>query len=282
MGREVQLGGPLGGPLGGALGLRPSSGGVGSAVPLIQLLLVGGGGAGDVGNVGAVTSGLCPAGGAGGQVLEIEIPSPAPGSYPVTIGLGSQGYFPGLATETRFGTLLIAIGGGTGGLAANQNYGEFGFISGFNSAGLHRFGAFYVGRPLGGFPGGNFWANYSSIRSGGGGGGAGGAGGDATSAAPGLGGPGRVSSLSGAPVEYGRGGTGGHETIGRGAPAFGPGGGGGGSKPGVAGNGEPGNPGILILRYLTRTQAWTGGDISQVGPWTIHTCTADTTLTRTA
>ncbi|WP_367119122.1 glycine-rich domain-containing protein, partial [Phenylobacterium sp.] len=113
MGREVSLGGPLGGPLGGALGLRPATGGGAPAVPTIQLLLVGGGGAGREANLSSPGGG-----GAGGEVLEIEIPSPQVGSYPVTVGVGgirdsSEGLGPA-GRPTMFGGILGATGGGAG------------------------------------------------------------------------------------------------------------------------------------------------------------------------
>jgi len=281
MGQEAQLGAPLGGSLAGGLGLRPASGGA-PAAPTVQLLLVGGGGAGDRTSGSSNSTGHSTSGGAGGQVLEVEIAAPGLGAYAVTIGQGgtvfSANAFGGV---TRFGSLLTAIGGGGGG------YGYYGsitgtdvFTSGFNSCGTG--GYSNAPRAHGGFVGGTFATDYSTYRGGPGGGGAGGAGGNANTTTGGAPGPGKFSSISGAPVEYGKGGQGGHTVGGAGPAASGPGGGGGGAVPGSSTGGSNGNAGILILRYLTGTQTWTGGTITTVGPWTIHTCTADTTLTRTA
>ncbi|MCA3715378.1 hypothetical protein [Phenylobacterium sp.] len=43
-----------------------------------------------------------------------------------------------------------------------------------------------------------------------------------------------------------------------------------------------GNAGILVARYLTGTQSWTGGNVTTDGPWTIHAFTADGAFTRTS
>ncbi|WP_366514857.1 glycine-rich domain-containing protein [Phenylobacterium sp.] len=255
------------------------------------MLLVGGGGAGDSGQyIFDLTWGMCSAGGGGGEVLEVELVAPPPGAYAVEIGPGGVAYgTPGGGNihggQTKFGPILRAIGGGGGGALFSQSSYENAYATtGFNTAGAPRAAWTPAGRVLGGFSGGTSFANYSSIVSGGGGGGSGGPGGNATSGAPGLGGVGKFSSLTGLPVEYGRGGTGGHTSVGRGAPAFGPGGGGGGGRPQESNTlwGEPGNAGFLAFRYLTGTQTWTGGNVTQFDSWTIHTFTADGTATRTA
>lgn len=255
--------------------------------PTIEVLLVGGGGAGDSGAYfSSFAQGICSCGGAGGEVLEAKLVAPAVGSYAVTIGVGGIPYGAGAAIHwggiTKFGDTLSAIGGGgAGGGYVQSGYESTYATSGFNSAGLSRTG-WVAGRVLGGFPGGTSWTDYSSVLSGGGGGGSGGPGANATSAAPGIGGVGKFSSITGLPVEYGRGGTGGHHSIGRGPAAFGYGGGGGGGKNGepFGTYGEPGNAGIFVLRYLTGTQVWAGGVVSYSGLYTIHTFTADGTITR--
>jgi hypothetical protein len=281
MGNEVMLGRPLGGPLGGALGLRPAATAA-AAAPTLRVLLVGGGGAGDRTPGTSNSSGHSTSGGAGGQVLEVEITAPDPGAYAVTIGLGgtvlSATPFGGV---TRFGTLLSADGGGGGGAAYYGTItGPDVFASGFNACGPG--GYQNSPRAHGGFPGGNFSTDYSTYRGGPGGGGSGGAGGNATTTTGGTPGPGKISSISGAPVEYGKGGQGGHTIGGAGPAASGPGGGGGGAVPGSSTGGANGNAGILIISYETGTQTWTGGTVTQVGNRTIHTLTADGTLTRTS
>lgn len=282
MGSEVMLGQPLGGPLGGALGLRPVSTGIVGA-PSVRLLLVGGGGAGDRTAGSSNGSGFCTSGGAGGEVLEVEITAPVVGAYAVTIGPG--GTVGSVVTPfggvTRFADLISADGGGGGAAVLNGSLrGPDGFGSGFNACGLGGYGN--SPRAHGGFLGGNFSTDYSTYRGGPGGGGSGGPGGNATTTTGGTPGPGKISSISGAPVEYGKGGQGGHTIGGAGPAASGPGGGGGGAVPGSTTGGSNGNPGILILSYETGTQTWLGGDVTQAGNRTIHTLTADGTLTRTA
>lgn len=280
MGNEVMLGRPLGGPLGGALGLRPAATAAAAAAPTLRVLLVGGGGAGfSRPDAGWTNRWGCP-GGAGGQVIDVEIAAPALGAYAVTIGPGgtvrSLSAFGGV---TSLGSLLSADGGG-GGLGSFSGSGlEASHASGFNASGrIHAVG---WPRSHGGYLGGDYASNFSTAAGGGGGGGSGGAGGNASLSTKGAPGPGRTSNISGVPVEYGRGGEGGH-TIGEGATPANPGDGGGGAIPGASTGGSNGNAGILIISYETGTQTWTGGTVTQVGNRTIHTLTADGTLTRTA
>jgi hypothetical protein len=251
-----------------------------AATPTIQLLLVGGGGAGDRTQYGPVFH--TTSGGAGGQVLEVEIPAPALGAYAVTIGVGgivwSTAAFGGV---TRFGSLLSADGGGGGGYIYYGSAPGSDFIaSGFNACGTN--GYSNLARAHGGFVGGAFSTDGSTYGGGPGGGGSGGVGGNATSTTGGAPGPGKISAISGAPIEYGRGGQGGHTIGGAGPAASGPGGGGGGAIPGASTGGTNGNAGIAVFRYLTGTQTWTGGNVTTSGPWTIHTFTANGTATRTA
>jgi hypothetical protein len=96
-----------------------------------------------------------------------------------------------------------------------------------------------------------------------------------------LGGPGTFSSISGAAVEYARGGHGAlnNDTAPQqSSPGWGDGGPGTTSPFGIT----SGRAGILIISYETGTQTWLGGDVTQAGNRTIHTLTADGTLTRTA
>jgi hypothetical protein len=278
MGQEARLGGPLGGTLGGALGLRPSGGSV-VATPTIELLLVGGGGSGGTSDTGVA------GGGAGGEVLEITLPSPALGAYPITIGLGAVAWFnyntPTIATPTRFGTLIQALAGGSA--QPSNGFGSERLIDGANTPGATT--GFGLGsspwpypKALGGYIGGNAFDNGTE-KGGGGGAGAGGPGGNASDTSRGLGGAPKFSSITGVALPYARGGDGGSNLGGGARP----------SEPGSGGKGgvffdanKDGNAGILIARYLTGTQTWTGGAVTTVGPWTLHSFTANGTATRTS
>lgn len=279
MGQEAQLGAPLGGSLAGALGLRPASApSAGPSALPVEVLLVGAGGSGGAGTTSLFASGA--GGGGAGQVLSVTLWLTT-GAYPVAVGLGGRagyGVTPRVAGDTTFAGLR-ALGGGAGypwywgGWATGASLG-----GGANDGGSSPFNA----RALTGFnasPGGAGDSGSGQFNFGGGGGGSSGAGLSGGENVRALGGPGVTSSISGTAVEYGRGGNGAlNNDV---APVrTNPGDGG----PGAGGNfsSTTGRDGILILRYLTGTQTWTGGTITTVGPWTIHTCTADTTLTRTA
>jgi hypothetical protein len=275
MGQEARLGGPLGGTLGGALGLRPAP--VAATTPVVEVLLVGGGGS--AGN-GFYANG----GGGGGQVVEATLALPI-GAYPVVVGLyGRWGnYTPdrpvGGATKLAG---LAAIGGACGGpFATNPPISQDG--AGWNSGGQGKSASWTSQqRSLGGFEGGAQFDDGTN-RGGGGGGGSGGPGGNADASNGGAPGAGKISSITGVPVEYGKGGRGGH-TSGSAPTASLPGEGGGGQAPNSFNPRPPceGQGGILIARYLTGTQTWTGGAATTVGPWTLHTFTADGTFTRTS
>lgn len=285
MGREVYLGGVLGAPLGNGLGLRPQSGGPGSA-PTIQVLLVGGGGCG--GGLHSIfqpnpASNSWPGGGGGGEVIELEMAAPVAGSYAVVVGQ------PGLIASpqaqlslrtTRFGNFVNALGGGNGSFNGQQFGGgiemDGGSSSGLTQVAPGLFG--HAGRALGLNSGaGSLPYGDGSIFAGGGGGGAGGNGLAPTSSQRGLGGPGVVSSITGQPVEYSRGGDGLHSGLSPGSAPTTPGSGGPGREQFANSDGMPG---IFILRYLTGTQVWLGGDLAVVGPYTIHKFTTSGTITR--
>jgi hypothetical protein len=240
----------------------------------VDYLVVGGGGGGGFDGAG---------GGGGGQVIMGSI-SLASGTYAVTIGNGgtnSTSYGAqasnGGTTTLSLPTPIVSIGGGGGGAkGANGATGANGGGGGHSN---------YAGAPgaSGGFAGGN--ANGDG---GGGGGGAGSAG--ATGSAGRNGGNGVSSSISGNLTYYGGGGGGGsYGNTGTGlggiggggqgglgnsplatAGAANSGGGGGGAGEAQSNPGKNGGSGIVIVRYLGTPQG-TGGTITQVGGYTIHT-----------
>jgi hypothetical protein len=240
----------------------------------VDYLVVGGGGGGGFDGAG---------GGGGGQVNMGSI-SLASGTYAVTIGNGgtnSTSYGAqasnGGSTTLSLPTPIVSIGGGGGGAkGANGATGANGGGGGHSN---------YAGAPgaSGGFAGGN--ANGDG---GGGGGGAGSAG--ATGSAGRNGGNGVSSSISGTLTYYGGGGGGGsYGNTGTGlggiggggqgglgnsplatAGAANSGGGGGGAGEAQSNPGKNGGSGIVIVRYLGTPQG-TGGTITQVGGYTIHT-----------
>jgi hypothetical protein len=211
-----------------------------------------------------------------------------------------------------FGT-LTAFGGGAGisqGLEAlARNVGGSGGGGCDGSAGVNHPGG--IGVPGQGFPGGAVFGdgpplfiNYATA----GGGGAGGPGTGPTSVTGGAGGPGLPYSISGSLRFYGGGGGGTQLGTGTGSPpvaSYGLGGVGGGGIGGytlfaggpavrVSTNGEPntggggggylysglgggaGGSGIVIVRYPGRLQKATGGIVTVVDNFTIHTFTSGT------
>ena len=272
MGQQPKLGGQLGGPLGM---LSPSA--TQYATATVDVLLVGGGGA--AGHDSSNPRGR--GGGAGGQVIELTLPVPI-GSYPVTVGLGGDMYLQTIGGHTKFFGLSAAGGADGGPINSNPPINPLGCS--FNGGGRGEPGVGFgtITSARGGFEGGALY-NDGSTFGGGGGGGAGGAGGNATISDGGAPGPGKISSISGVPVEYGKGGKGGHTNGSAPAPTL-PGEGGGGLAPSNVTWPPPaqtkGLAGIFVLRYLTGTQVWIGGTVTVVGPYTIHKFTADGTIAR--
>lgn len=214
------------------------------ATPEAEVLAVGGGGGGGDGNA--------PGGGGGAGELITGTITMSPGqSYYITIGTGGDGGgsqdavgHPG--QPTSIGSILVAKGGGRGGgyRGAPSSGGSGGGGTGPsnypNGAGAGSQGTV----PSGCISYRNGGGNYSSSYRGGGGGGAGGPG----SSSNGAGGAGFSSDISGTDVVYARGGLGaqGGSTGGALAQGYGSGGGGGGdSSP----YGQPGNSGIVIIKY---------------------------------
>jgi len=260
----------------------------------VEYLAVGGGGGG--GN-------YLGGGGGGGGVLIGTAPI-AVGSTSVTVGGGGAGGYPGVnGLSSSIGSSIVAVGGGGGGSGSGA--------AGAQGGGSGGGGGAYAAAASGGsgtsgqgYQGGNS-VGLNSVLVAAGGGGGGGTGQTAVVGwQAGAGGLGINSSISGSPTNYAAGGGGGGEnysnggwtyagagggasggdgglyTNGNPAPAGrgGGGGGGGGSQPNnFSGLGGAGGSGIVILRYVGAPKA-TGGTITQVGGYTIHTFTGNGTF----
>jgi hypothetical protein len=246
-----------------------------SSLSVDYLVVAGGGGSGGFGG----------GGGAGGALLGSAT---VLGSYAIVVGAGGNGESSNdtggsNGANSSFNS-LVAIGGGTG------RHGQLGTNGG--SGGGNGYGwaspasSFVAGQGSSGGGGNGTGPGYP----GGGGGGATGVGGNASANSGGTAGnagAGLLSTISGAPVYYAVGGPGsarsggvngsastGGSSVGQvGAPNTGNGGGGG----LVAWVGKNGGSGIVIVRYLGTPQG-TGGTITQVGGYTIHTFTSDGTF----
>lgn len=221
----------------------------------VEYLIVAGGGA------GGQQSGGGGGGGAGG-LLE-GVTSVVAGQSPVAVGAGGSGYFPsttdGMRGENSSFAGLVAFGGG-GGLASTNvtidtaiggsggglRWGNIGLTEGVDGQGF---------KGSGGFSG--------TRRAGGSGGGAGGMGIEPGETTAGMGGPGKLSTITGDSVFYAGGGGGSANAgpaalggVGGGAPGLtvngigisgspNTGGGGGGSRNTTSG---AGGSGVVIIR----------------------------------
>jgi hypothetical protein len=274
-----------------------------SQPPYVEVLVVAGGGGGGYLHGGG-------GGGAGGLIYNSAYQITNAAAITVTVGAGgtSGGSIPSNGSNSVFGS-LTAIGGGAGGNEVvplnGSNGGSGGGGSGFSTA-----TAGGTGTAGQGFNGGR--GAYPDIDgtygSGGGGGGAGVPGTDGKegldiSGGAGIGGNGQAYSISGTSTYYagggggglwsttegggGAGGLGGGGTGGSGfntQPTAGTdntGGGGGGSKGNGGGAGRiggAGGSGIVIVRYPGLPAA-TGGTITYLNGYTIHTFTTSGTFT---
>tara|TARA_R110000823_G_scaffold296601_2_gene416604 strand:+ start:51 stop:1517 length:1467 start_codon:yes stop_codon:yes gene_type:complete len=259
----------------------------------VEVLIVAGGGGGGVGSNG---------GGGGGAGGVIHIPSQALAyttSYTVTVGgggSGSVGRGSGAnGSNSVFGS-STAVGGGRGGGHANNGGSTLPNTGGSGG------GASYAAQGAAGTSGqgnsGGSGAVYLNLPvakdSGGGGGGAGGAGvnGQGSSGGAGAGGVGALYDISGTPTYYAGGGAGATNDMNTraigglggggegGTPATKNGdngatnsGSGGGGGNGGGGNSGSGGSGVVIIRYKGAVKA-TGGTITSVGGYTIHTFTS--------
>jgi hypothetical protein len=223
--------------------------------------------------------GMTWAGGGGGGGGVVTGTANLSGTIAVTVGSGGSAgawstsgaqYLPTRGSNSAFGSLLTAIGGGSGG-SRDINPG----VATAGGSGGGGGGSYYSGNwpgaqgtagpPRQGYAGGNGTGSAGDLAgnsAGGGGGGAGGVGGVGTSLTPGIGGIGLSSSISGSAVTYGGGGGGSCWSIGA---AGGLGGGGRGGDPGGSagaantgggGGASPagsGGSGIVIISFPTPT-----------------------------
>jgi hypothetical protein len=283
-----------------------------SQPPYVEVLVVAGGGGGGWGEAnyfGDAGGG----GGAGGLIYNSAFQLTNATAITVTVGSGGAGSSYGVngsaGSNSVFGS-LTAIGGGLGCAeetnATSINNGGSGGGAGGACVTLTKIpGSGVAGQ---GSNGGISLDNatfYCNVRAGGGGGGAGGVGLDAAvGGVGGNGGPGQAYSISGTSTYYGGGGGGGGAAAnttggglggvgggGSGSGAFngsigtlrgqhgtantGGGGGSAGSGLGTAGNG---GSGIVIVRYPGLPAA-TGGTITYLNGYTIHTFTSSGTFT---
>ena len=274
-----------------------------SQPPYVEVLVVagGGGGSGNFYDDGA-------GGGAGGLIYNTAYQlTNAAAAITVTIGAGgaaSTGGQGGNGADSIFGS-LTAIGGGGG--AAHRSPGVPGGSGGGGCGsfvGDNQNVAGGPGTPGQGNRGGNGGIGDVPVNGGGypgsaGGGGAGSIGGAPTGGGTNQGGNGGVGlqlSISGTPTYYagggggvrnGIGGLGGGGTAsygrdgspaGNGTPNTGGGGGGGRANPGETGVPGAGGSGIVIVRYPGLPAA-TGGTITYLNGYTIHTFTSSGTFT---
>jgi hypothetical protein len=266
-----------------------------SQPPYVEVLVVAGGGGGGQDGAGG--------GGAGGLIYNSAYQITNAAAITVTVGGGGAGTLanPGQASDgsnSVFGSLTAVGGGGGGSKTTNGRSGGSGGGAGHNAAGASsNIGG--DGTAGQGFRGGN-----NIEQSGGGGGGAGQPGFYGANPVPGNGGNGQLFAISGTSTYYaGGGGGGGYVSpvtssgglggggagggnIGAGASsASGQNGtantGGGGGSNGNAGDSlitGTGGSGIVIVRYPGLPAA-TGGTITYLNGYTIHTFTTSGTFT---
>jgi hypothetical protein len=273
-----------------------------SQPPYVEVLVVAGGGGGGIEHGGG-------GGGAGGLIYNSAYQLINAVALTVTVGAGgtSGGSIPSNGSNSVFGS-LTAIGGGRGGSESSPQDGSNGG-SGGGGSGFSTATAGGTGTAGQGFNGGRgaYPDTGGVYGSGGGGGGAGAPGTDGKegfdiAGGAGIGGNGQAYSISGTSTYYagggggglwsstegggGDGGLGGGGTGGSGGdtqPTAGTsntGGGGGGSKGsgGAARIGGAGGSGIVIVRYPGLPAA-TGGTITYLNGYTIHTFTSSGTFT---
>jgi hypothetical protein len=268
-----------------------------SGLTIDILTVAGGGGAGYARGGG---------GGAGGYIYSTNVSYAAGTSDAITVGTGGSpgsdnagtGVHATSGTNSSFGSTYIAIGGGGGGSyggGPQNGYNGGSGGGGANQSSSANTGYGGTGTAGQGNAGGNSRCGGGGEVSGGGGGGAGGSGTHGTSNGcgsaanrpynPGNGGNGLQNSISGTAVWYAGGGGGGGlgtslnlqgtNGLGGGQASYG----GGGQCKLNANNWvmESGGPGIVIVRY-SGTPVATGGTITQVGGFTIHTFTTNGTF----
>jgi len=235
----------------------------------VEILVIAGGGGGGAGRPGNFGNGGGGGGGAGGFVNQAYIVK-AGVSITVVVGAGGDGGFndndatpsaePTSGDDSSFGD-ITAKGGGESTNASNAS--APGGFDGGSGGGAGRRLVTYTDNPgglatqpdhseTGGF--GSDGGSSDSVDGGGGGGGAFSKGADALSVIPGIGGTGKENDLSGAVVEYCKGGAGGHGTNTNIAGSDGdtPGSGGGGSSRITSSSsvyGGDGADGVVFIKY---------------------------------
>ena len=218
---------------------------VSSGTQNVTILVVGGGGGGG----GSISGG----GGGGGVIYNTSVALSAQ-TYNITVGAGGtngSGARQGSnGSDSKFGTLLTAYGGGGGGVYGGTKNGKLGGSGGGGSADDTASGTGGAAVSGQGNIGGN-GKNGTNPWSGAGGGGANGTGGHGGTNG-GTGGAGSGYGISGTLTYYAGGGGGGHYD-GSGSGTGGTGGTGGG------GNGTEGNPGNMGLNGTANTGGGGGG-----------------------
>jgi hypothetical protein len=267
----------------------------------VEVLVVAGGGGGGANHAG---------GGGGGGLIYRNSHTVTPGT-PITVTVGNGGATASSSVgpaatngqNSVFDTLAASGGGGGGNRndAAGTSPGRDGGSGGGGGGAQAQFAGNYT--PGNGVSGQGFAGGRAVDIYGGGGGGAGGKGFDGVGATllnSGNGGPGLLYSISGSPRYYaGGGGSGYGGAVGGGIGGVGGAGrgginsgdagiagqantGGGGGGGGAGGQpGSAGGSGVVIVRYPGPQKA-TGGTITNIGGYTIHTFTTSGTFTPSA
>jgi hypothetical protein len=251
-----------------------------SQPPYVEVLVVAGGASG---GSSTPSNGGGGGGGAGGVIYNSAYQLASAAAVTVTVGAGGAGQTTNDSqgnngSNSVFGSLTAVGGGGGGGAGVNTTGRNGGSGGGAGYAGYYNNFNSGTGTAGQGFRGGYVLANNNA----GGGGGAGGVGGDTFDSRPepgypagngGLGGPGVYYSISGTSTLYSNGGNGGSQnqnTIVSGSGTTGAYGGSGATS--TAGSG------IVIVRYPGLPAA-TGGTITYLNGYTIHTFTSSGTFT---
>lgn len=240
---------------------------VGAAAPTVSYLVVaGGGGAG--GQLGG--------GGGGGGYKSGSGLALAIGTYVITVGAGGNGGANGGNNNGSDGanSSIAALvestgGGGGGGYGSGQPNGPG--RNGGSGGGGGSYSTYAGGLGIAG-QGNDGGSGSSSVNGGcGGGGGAGGIGASTGAATTGgNGGNGTTFAITG--LTYAGGGGGGSTgTVGTSGSGTGAGTGGGGRGPQANAAGGRGDGGVVIVAYITGTMSATGGSLSYLGGYTIHT-----------
>ena len=251
-----------------------------SQPPYVEVLVVAGGGGGGGNNSNNYRS--AGGGGGGGVIYNSAYQLTSAAAVTVTVGAGGAGIRRQASSgnDSVFGSLTAIGGGGGGGTTSTGD--QNGLDGGSGGGGGDYNGNGGNGTAGQGFGGGNSRqaAGVGAGASGGGGGGAGGPGPDCINSYGAInGGPSVTYSISGTPTAYAYGG--GSRAAGDTGNAAGvsgvanSGGGGGGARFNVGGNG---GSGIVIVRYPGLPAA-TGGTITYLNGYTIHTFTSSDTFT---